>query len=96
VTARGKVHGMGTDLLLEIFKAKPYMADIYPDEKSRSALTVFQVHRREGEFFDLAAKPIFREHFFLRRRRRSGKRLLCNGQVYWLQAVLFRLPSEVY
>lgn len=63
VTVRGKVREVGTELLPEIFKANPYMAAIYPDEKSRSALTVFQVYQGEGEFFDLSAKPIFREGF---------------------------------
>ena len=39
------------------------MAEIYPDEKSREALTVFQVYEGEGEFFDLSEKPVFRESF---------------------------------
>lgn len=63
VTVRGKVREVGVDLLPAIFEKNPYMADIYPDEKSRGALTVFQVYQGEGEFFDLSAKPIFRERF---------------------------------
>lgn len=63
VTVRGKVRELGGDLLPKIFVANPYMVEIYPDEKSRAALTVFQVYEGEGEFFDLSAKPIFRESF---------------------------------
>ena len=63
VTVRGRVRELGSELLPEIFKANPYMAEIYPDEKSRAALTVFQVYEGEGEFFDLSTKPIFREGF---------------------------------
>ena len=63
VTVRGKVREIGSSLLPEIFKANPYMAEIYPDEKSRAALTVFQVYEGGGEFFDLSTKPIFRESF---------------------------------
>lgn len=63
ITVRGKVRELGSALLPEIFKVNPYMAEIYPDEKSRAALTVFQVYEGEGEFFDLSVKPIFRERF---------------------------------
>ena len=33
------------------------MAEIYPQEESRSALEVFQVAEGTGEFFDLSVKP---------------------------------------
>lgn len=39
------------------------MEEIYPGEKSRAVLRVFQIYQGEGEFFDLSAKPIFRESF---------------------------------
>lgn len=63
ITLRGKVHEIGSQLLPEIFHQNPYMADIYPDEISRSALTVFQIYEGTGEFFDLSCHPIFRETF---------------------------------
>lgn len=63
VTVRGKVRELGKTLLPEIFERNPYMADIYPNKESRRALTVFQIYEGEGEFFDLSAKPIFRERF---------------------------------
>ena len=44
---------------------KTYMAEIYPQEESRTALEVFQVAEGTGEFFDLSVKPIFRDTFVL-------------------------------
>ena len=45
----------------------PYMAEIYPQEESRTALEVFRVSEGTGEFFDLSVKPIFRDTFLLGR-----------------------------
>ena len=42
-----------------------HMAEIYPQEESRTALEVFQVAEGTGEFFDLSVKPIFRDTFVL-------------------------------
>lgn len=47
------------------FQKNPYMAEIYPQEESRTALEVFQVAEGTGEFFDLSVKPIFRDTFVL-------------------------------
>lgn len=63
VTVRGKVRELGSELLPKLFELNPYMADIYPDEKSRTALTVFQIYEGTGEFFDLSSKPIYRQSF---------------------------------
>jgi len=63
VTVRGKIREIGSDKLAEIFEKNPYMAEIYPDEKSRTVLTVFQIYEGEGEFFDLSQHTIFRESF---------------------------------
>ena len=54
---------VGPDRLPELFEANPYMEGIYPDEGSRSALTVFCIIRGEGEWFDLSKRPIERESF---------------------------------
>lgn len=48
-----------------ILVQKPYMASIYPDQKSREALEVFQMTDRRGEFFDLSTKPITRAEFYV-------------------------------
>lgn len=39
------------------------MKAIYKNTASRTVLTVFQVYKGSGEFFDLSQKPIFRERF---------------------------------
>jgi NAD-dependent dihydropyrimidine dehydrogenase PreA subunit len=39
------------------------MYQIYPTEKSRRALTVFQIYDGSGEWFDLSKKPIERASF---------------------------------
>ena len=49
--------------LKEIFEKNPYMAKIYPTEKSRDALEVFHLYKGEGEYFDLSQLPPFRQAF---------------------------------
>lgn len=63
VSVRGRVREIGADKLPELFEKNQYMYDIYPDEKSRSALTVFQLYEGSGEWFDLSKKPIERASF---------------------------------
>ncbi len=63
ITLRGEVREIGPERLREIFNHNPYMAEIYPNQESRSALTVFQIYKGSGEFFDLSCRPIFREKF---------------------------------
>lgn len=63
ISLRGEVREIGQERLTDIFNQNPYMAKIYPNSESRSALTVFQIYKGSGEFFDLSSKPIFREKF---------------------------------
>lgn len=63
VSARGKVRELGGGLLPRLFDKNPYMNEIYPDEASRRALTVFQLYEGTGEWFDLSKKPIERASF---------------------------------
>lgn len=63
LSVRGKVRELGSGLLPRLFEKNPYMAEIYPDEKSRTALTVFVIYEGSGEWFDLSAKPIQRDSF---------------------------------
>ena len=65
VSIRGTAVNIGSARLKEVFEQNPYMADIYPQEESRTALEVFQVAEGTGEFFDLSVKPIFRDTFVL-------------------------------
>ena len=63
VSIRGKVRELGSNLLPRLFEKNPYMAEIYPTEESRNALTVFQIYEGTGEWFDLSKKPIERASF---------------------------------
>lgn len=63
VSICGKVQEIGTERLKKLFFKNPYMYEIYPDEKSQSALTVFQIYKGMGEWFDLSKKPIERYSF---------------------------------
>ena len=65
VSIRGKAVNIGSEKLKEVFEQNPYMAEIYPQEESRTALEVFQVAEGTGEFFDLSVKPIYRDTFVL-------------------------------
>lgn len=63
VSVRGKVTETGSERLPRLFKKNPYMAEIYPTEDSRKALSVFCIYDGEGEWFDLSKKPIERRSF---------------------------------
>lgn len=63
ISVRGAVKNIGKERLAEIFEQNPYMAKIYPTEKSRDALEVFQLYREEGKFFDLSQLPPYRQSF---------------------------------
>ena len=63
VSIRGKVRELGSERLPRLFEKNPYMAEIYPTEESRSALTIFQIYEGTGEWFDLSKKPIERASF---------------------------------
>lgn len=59
----GDVEEVGPSYLHILLEANPYMYDIYPTEESRSALTVFRIHRGSGEWFDLSKRPVERAGF---------------------------------
>lgn len=63
VSVRGKVTETGSERLPRLFEKNPYMAEIYPTEDSREALSVFCIYDGEGEWFDLSKKPIERRSF---------------------------------
>lgn len=63
ISVRGRVRPIGRERLAEILERNPYMAKIYPTQKSREALTVFHLYQGEGEYFDLSQLPPFRQSF---------------------------------
>lgn len=63
VSVQGKAKELGPDRLSDLFRKNPYMEKIYPDVRSRSALTVFQIYEGTGEWFDLSKLPVERSGF---------------------------------
>ena len=63
VSVQGKAKEIGPDRLPDLFRKNPYMEKIYPDVRSRSALTVFKIYEGTGEWFDLSKTPIERFSF---------------------------------
>ena len=63
VSVQGKAKEIGPDKLPDLFGKNPYMEKIYPDQRSRSALTVFKIYEGTGEWFDLSKQPIERSSF---------------------------------
>lgn len=63
ISVRGKVREIGSGKISDLFQKNTYMNEIYPDEESRKALTVFQIYEGSGEWFDLSKKPIERASF---------------------------------
>ena len=83
ISVRGKVREIGNAPLQKLFEKNPYMNEIYPTEKSRQALTVFQLYEGSGEWFDLSQKPIQRFSFSIGQRKseKEGFRITdaCTG-----------------
>ena len=63
VSVQGKAKEIGPEKLPDLFRKNSYMEKIYPDVRSRSALTVFKVYDGTGEWFDLSKQPIERASF---------------------------------
>ncbi len=63
VSVQGRVEEIGSERLSALFEKNPYMEKIYPDVRSRSALTVFKIYQGTGEWFDLTKLPLERKSF---------------------------------
>lgn len=63
ISIRGKVREIGPKLLQTLFEKNQYMNEIYPNKESREILTVFQIYKGTGEWFDLSKLPIDRVDF---------------------------------
>lgn len=63
VSVQGKAKENGPDRLPALFCKNPYMEKIYPDVRSRSALTVFKIYEGVGEWFALSQLPVERASF---------------------------------
>lgn len=63
ITVYGKVKELGKERLITLLEKNKYMNEIYPTDKSKEALTVFQIYSGNGEWFDLSKYPIERANF---------------------------------
>lgn len=63
ISIQGKAREIGPEMLPALFEKNPYMQKIYPDIRSRSALTVFKIYQGSEEWFDLTQFPIQRKTF---------------------------------
>ena len=63
VSVQGRAKEIGPDRLGDLLRKNPYMEKIYPNARSRTALTVFQIYEGAGEWFDLSKQPIERVSF---------------------------------
>lgn len=83
ISVQGKAKEIGSEKLDDLFSKNPYMNKIYPDAKSRSALTVFQIYEGTGEWFDLSKMPIERKNFSFggSKKKKADTLLLINVSV---------------
>ena len=83
VSVRGKVKELGNACLPQLFEKNPYMKEIYPTKESQKALTVFELYKGKGEWFDLSKKPIERFSFVLGQEKEEKEGYFitsaCNG-----------------
>lgn len=50
VRIKGQVQAIGREKLVEVLKDNPYVQDVYPDEKDRADVQVFQVFKGTGNY----------------------------------------------
>ena len=65
ISLKGCAREIGPSMLPRLFDKNPYMYEIYPNEASRDALTVFQIYEGTGEWFNMGNGTIEREIFTL-------------------------------
>lgn len=94
VSVRGKVRELGAELLPRLFTKNPYMAEIYPTQESRIALTVFQLYEGSGEWFDLSKKPMERASFTFGGAEDAALRYFINGNCIGCKLCYSRCPQK--
>lgn len=94
VSVRGKVRELGAELLPRLFAKNPYMAEIYPTQESRTALTVFQLYEGNGEWFDLSKKPMERASFTFGGAEDAALRYFINSRCIGCKLCYSRCPQK--
>lgn len=65
VSLKGCAREIGPAKLPQLFDKNPYMYEIYPNEESRRALTVFHIYEGTGEWFNMGSGNIEHAEFAL-------------------------------
>lgn len=94
VTVSGKAVELGPGPIPDLIEKNPYMREIYPDEKSRSALTAFRVTEGTGEWFDLSKAPIERADFSFGGASRVHEGYFVNGDCIGCKLCYSRCPQK--
>lgn len=94
VSVQGEVREIGADFIAHLFEINPYMESIYPTVQSRSALTVFQIHKGTGEYFDLSKQPIERYRFSFGSSTQISHGYVVNNQCIGCKLCLSKCPQQ--
>ena len=94
VSVQGKANEIGPDSLPDLFRKNPYMEKIYPDVRSRSALTVFKISEGTGEWFDLSKQPVERASFSFGGAREEAEGYFVTDQCIGCKLCYARCPQK--
>ena len=72
------------------------MEKIYPDVRSRSALTVFKIYEGTGEWFDLSKQPIERAGFSFGGAQAKESGYFITDKCIGCKLLLFQMPPELH
>lgn len=53
IRIKGKVRAIGREKLVEILQDNPYVKDVYPEQKDREDIQVYQVYQGSGKYHHL-------------------------------------------
>ena len=94
LTLRGTVRELGQAPLPRLFEKNPYMASIYPDGPSRENLTVFQLYKGTGEWFDLSKRPIERDSFSFGGMEEEGEYFFITDRCVFCRLCYSKCPQK--
>ena len=94
VSVQGKANEIGPDSLPDLFRKNPYMEKIYPDVRSRGALTVFKISEGTGEWFDLSKQPVERASFSFGGARQGAEGYFVTDQCIGCKLCYARCPQK--
>ena len=94
VSVQGRAKEIGPEMLPGLFAKNSYMEKIYPDEASRSGLTVFKICEGTGEWFDLSKHPIERAAFSFGGAQEKASGYFVTGKCIGCKLCYSKCPQE--